>query len=297
MKIGIIGLGKMGLGSALLLKEKGHEVFAWNRSDDGKAKGIRAGLLICDSIETLSRRLGERAIYWISVSHEGVEEVLSSLDKYLKTGDYIIDAGNSHFKKSIARFETYKKRGINFVDAGVSGGPSGALNGACIMVGGEKEAVEYLRPIFESASVMQGFLYAGKAGAGHFVKMVHNGIEYGMMQAIGEGFEVLKQSDFKLNLTEVANLYQHGSVIESRLVGWLLSGFMRYGEDLDQISPIIKHSGEGMWTVETAKEMKIPTPIIEASLDYRIKSAEDKRYTGRVVSVMRNQFGGHDVSH
>jgi len=295
MKVGILGLGKMGLGSALKLQEKGHEVIGWNRGEEGRKKAALAGMAVSESLEALSRRLGDRAIYWISVSHEGVEEVLSALDSFLKEGDIIIDAGNSHFKKSIERYELYKKRGVNFVDAGVSGGPKGARLGACIMAGGDPEVVSFVSPLFESASVLEGFLYAGGPGAGHFVKMVHNGIEYGMMQAIGEGFEVLKKSQYNLDLTKVADLYQHGSVIESRLVGWLLSGFARYGENLDTISGAIKHSGEGMWTVETAHEENVPVPIIEGSLEYRIKSEEDPRFTGQVVSVMRNQFGGHDV--
>ena len=163
------------------------------------------------------------------------------------------------------------------------------------MVGGEKEVFDTYEELFKDISVVGGYLYVGKAGAGHFVKMVHNGIEYGMMQAIGEGFEIMKKSPFDLNLTKIANLYNHKSVIESRLIGWAEDAFKEYGEDLDGISGSVSHTGEGLWTVETAKELGVPVPVIEDSLKFREESKDNPSYTGQIVSALRNQFGGHKV--
>lgn len=295
MKIGYIGLGKMGLGMVELLLEKGYEVVAYNRSPEPTKEAEGHGATGAYGLKELVAHLETPRTLWLMVPHQAVDAVLAELTPLLAGGDTVIDGGNSFFEESIRRHGELSAIGINFLDAGISGGPSGARNGACIMVGGQKEVAEKYTVLFTDLALPGGYAYVGDGGAGHFVKMVHNGIEYGMMQAIGEGFELMKKSPFHVPLEAVANLYQHGSVIESRLVGWLLSGYKTYGVDLDAISGSIANSGEGAWTVETAKKYNIPVPVIEDSLQFRIDSQEKPSYTGQVVSVMRNQFGGHEV--
>jgi len=296
MEIGYIGLGKMGLGMAQLLTEKGHNVICYNRGEDGREVGRKAGLPVKDSVKELVDSLALPRFIWIMVSHQGVDAVLDELLPLLQKGDTVVDGGNSRYTETIRRAKQINELGIHFLDAGVSGGPFGARNGACIMAGGEKEIFEKYKQIFVDASIEDGIEFMGSHGAGHFVKMVHNGIEYGMMQAIGEGFEIMKKSDFNLNLEQVTDIYQHKSVIESRLVGWLKSAYQKYGQDLDGISGEVKHSGEGLWTVETADNMNIPVPVIKDALQFREDSTGNPSYTGQVVSALRNQFGGHDVS-
>ena len=235
-------------------------------------------------------------LIWLMVPHTAVDTVLAELTPLLQAGDVVIDGGNSFYKESMRRGAELAKKGIHFMDAGTSGGPRGAREGACTMVGGDKDVFDAHEELFKDISVPDGFAYMGKVGAGHFVKMVHNGIEYGMMQAIGEGFEVLKSSAFDLDLVRVADLYNHQSVIESRLIGWAKSAFESHGTDLKTISGKVSHSGEGLWTVETAKELGVPIPIIEGSLKFREDSQKNPSYTGQVVSALRNQFGGHQVS-
>jgi 6-phosphogluconate dehydrogenase len=188
-----------------------------------------------------------------------------------------------------------EQKGIFFLDAGVSGGPRGARDGACIMVGGRDDLFRRYEQLFRDLSVEQGYAYLGPSGAGHFVKMVHNGIEYGMMQALAEGFTVLKRSSFGLDLARVAALYGHRSVIESRLAAWLKDAYDRFGPELRDISGSIAQSGEGKWTVEAAKELGVPVPVIEGALQFRTRSAAEPSYTGKIVSALRHEFGGHEV--
>ena len=296
MNIGYIGLGKMGLGMCQLLGEKGHTVIAYNRSEEGRINAREKGVTVMDSIPEMLAKLPERKIVWIMVSHEGVDAVLEQLLPLLKENDIVIDGGNSRYVDTIRRSKEITARKIVFLDAGVSGGPSGSRNGACVMVGGVKKDFDELEQLFKDISLKDGYQYMGSHGAGHFVKMVHNGIEYGMMQAIGEGFEVMRKSEFNLDLAKVTDIYQHGSVIESRLVGWLQSAYKKHGLDLDSISGSVSHSGEGLWTVEAAKKIGVPVPIIEGSLQFRVDSTNKPSYTGQVVSALRNEFGGHDVS-
>jgi 6-phosphogluconate dehydrogenase len=231
------------------------------------------------------------------VPWQSVDTVLDELLPLLAPGDTVIDGGNSPYTETIARASRITGLGLRFLDVGVSGGPSGARNGACMMVGGTRDDFTQYETLFKDCSIPGGYGYMGEHGAGHFVKMVHNGIEYGMMQAIGEGFEVLKRApEFSIDLTEVARVYNTGSVIESRLVGWLHKAYQAYGPDLDTISGKVSHSGEGLWTVEAAKRSGIPVPIIEGSLAFREASQNNSSYTGQVVSVLRNQFGGHHVT-
>ncbi len=295
MKLGYIGLGKMGFNMVELLLEKGYQVVAYNKSVEPISKIAKRGALPADSLRTLAAALAPPRLVWMMVPHQAVDAVLRELTPLLVKGDTVIDGGNSPYRESMRRAKELEEKGIDFLDAGVSGGPGGARTGACIMVGGKKEVFQKFELLFRDLSVQNGYGYMGKSGAGHFVKMVHNGIEYGMMQALAEGFAVLKASGFELNLARIADLYNHRSVIESRLVGWLKSAFEQYGSDLKDISGSIGQSGEGMWTVEAAKELGIPVPIIKGALDFRLQSQGNPNYTGKIVSALRHQFGGHEV--
>lgn len=294
-KIGYIGLGKMGKGMAEHLLEKGWSVVAYNRSPEPTNELAAKGAIPAYTLAEVVSNIDAPRLLWLMVPHQAVDGVLAELIPLLSEGDTVIDGGNSFYKNSMRHAEELSAKDIHFLDAGTSGGPGGAKAGACTMVGGEREMFERYEELFRDISVEDGYAYMGKAGAGHFVKMVHNGIEYGMMQAIGEGFEVMKRSPFDLELTKVADLYDHQSVIESRLIGWAKSAFEAYGEDLESISGSVSHSGEGLWTVQTAKEFGVPVPIIEGSLQFREESGSNPSYTGQVVSALRNQFGGHEV--
>lgn len=296
MKIGYIGLGKMGLGMVLRAQEKGHEILSFNRSEEGRKAAKKAGAkIVVDSLTELIAKLPTPRVVWIMVSHDGVDLVLRDLLPLLSKGDLVIDGGNCFYKETMRRAKDLRAKGIRFMDIGVSGGPGGARNGACFMVGGKKEEYAMIKGFLKDCAAPDAFEYFGDHGAGHFVKMVHNGIEYGMMQAIGEGFAVMKKSPFKLNLSSVARLYNHGSVIESRLVGWLFSGFKKFGEDLKDVSGSVSYTGEGEWTVKTAKVLKVPVPIIEKSFQFRVASKKKPSYIGKVLSTLRNQFGHHSI--
>jgi 6-phosphogluconate dehydrogenase len=229
------------------------------------------------------------------VPHAAVDSVLGKLAAHLSPEDTLIDGGNSRYTDTVRRAKKLSRRGIHLLDVGVSGGPDGARRGACLMVGGDEATYERHEQLFKDLSVKNGYAYVGESGAGHFTKMVHNGIEYGMMQAIAEGFDVLRESGYNMPLTDIAHLYNKGSVIESRLMGWLASGFDAYGEDLAGITGRASHSGEGLWTVEAARELEVPVKVIEDSLKAREKSQKRPSFQGQIVSVLRNQFGGHNV--
>jgi len=295
MKIGYIGLGKMGFNMVERLLEKKYEVFVFDKNEEAIRNISSKGALPAGSLESLILALAPPRLVWLMVPHQAVDAVLQGIFPSLQKGDTVIDGGNSPYKESIKRFQELDERGINFLDAGISGGPSGARNGACIMVGGKKEIFRRYRNLFRDLACKGGYAYMGGPGSGHFVKMVHNGIEYGMMQALAEGFAVMKASPFDLDLTHIAKLYNHKSVVESRLVGWLQKAFTRYGESLDEISGTVAHSGEGSWTVEAAKELGIPVPVIEDALNFRIQSQAHPSYTGQILSAVRNQLGGHEV--
>lgn len=287
----------MGLGMVEHMIEKGYDVVAYNRSEAPVQTAEKIGAQAAYSLEELVQKLEGPKTIWIMVSWQAVDAVLADLVPLLQAGDTIIDGGNSPYLETQRRAQELTQKQINFVDIGVSGGPAGARHGACMMIGGVRADFERYESLIADLCVADGYAYTGTHGAGHFVKMVHNGIEYGMMQAIGEGFALMRQAeDFSIDLTEVARVYNHGSVIESRLVGWLLDGFKKYGEDLSDISGEVSHSGEGQWTVEAAKRLEVPVPIIEGALEFRKQSQGNPSYTGQVVSVQRNMFGGHDVS-
>ncbi len=285
----------MGLNMTERLIEKGYEISAFDVNKDAQKKAEIIGARVFDSLEELINSQKNPRLIWIMVPHKFVDDVLEKIIPLLQSGDTIIDGGNSPYKESIKRAGELKEKNINFLDAGVSGGPSGARGGASLMVGGQKEDYEKYQELFKDLSVPEGYGYMGDHGAGHFVKMIHNGIEYGMMQAIAEGFAIMKKSPLRLNLTNIAEVYGHGTVIESRLIEWLKKAFTENGEDLKEVSGKISHSGEGLWTVETAKELGVPTPVIEDALKFRLNSQDNPSYTGQIVSALRNQFGGHKV--
>jgi len=295
MKLGYIGLGKMGYNMVELLLDKGHEVVVYNRSAGPVQKIAQRGAQPADSIRALVTALTPPRLVWLMVPYQAVDDVLKDIVPLLTKNDVVIDGGNSPYKETIRRAAELEKKGVDFLDAGTSGGPRGARTGACIMVGGSKEVFRKHEQLFRDLSTENGYAYLGKSGAGHFVKMVHNGIEYGMMQALAEGVAILKVSSFGLDMVKVADLYNHRSVIESRLVGWLKTAFEQYGTDLREVSGSVAQSGEGMWTVEAAKELGIPVPIIKGALDFRLESQKNPSYTGQVVSALRHQFGGHEV--
>lgn len=297
MKIGYIGLGKMGLGMVAHLLEKEHEVVAFNRSPEPIKEAENFGAKGVYTLSELVNSLESPRKIWLMVPWKAVEDVLKELVPLLSEGDLIIDGGNSPYLETLRRAKELKEKNIRFIDVGVSGGPSGARNGACMMIGGAEKDVKEIEQVIKDTCIENGYAHVGPSGAGHYVKMVHNGIEYGMMQAIGEGFALMKQApEFALDLKAITDVYNHGSVIESRLVGWLGKAYSEYGENLEGISGEVSHSGEGQWTVEAAKRSNVPVEIIEKSLEFRESSQSNPSYIGQVVSALRNQFGGHDVS-
>jgi 6-phosphogluconate dehydrogenase len=295
MKLGYIGLGKMGYNMAELLLEKKYQLVVYNRRPEPSQEIAKRGAQQAESVRALVAALPVPRLVWIMVPHQAVDDVLKELLRGLVKGDTVIDGGNSPYKETMRRARELEAQGIDFLDAGTSGGPAGARTGACIMIGGRKEVYRKFESLFKDLSAEKGYGYMGASGAGHFVKMVHNGIEYGMMQALAEGFAIMKESPFKLDLTMIADLYNRRSVIESRLVGWLKNAYEQYGKDLEGISGSAAESGEGMWTVEAAKDSGIPAPIIKAALDFRLESQTKPSYTGKIVSALRNQFGGHEA--
>ncbi len=295
MKIGYIGLGKMGMNMVRRMLEKGQEVVAYDIDESARVEVESFGAESVSTIQDFKEKFPEKKIFWLMVPHTVVDSVLLELSLILSENDIVIDGGNSNFNDSMRRAKELEEKGIHFMDVGTSGGMESARTGSCVMIGGKREIFNSIEDLFKAVAAEKAYKYIGRSGAGHFVKMVHNGIEYGMMQAIGEGFELMKKSDFDLNLIEVADVYNHQSIIESRLVGWLKEGFEKYGEDLEEISGKVSHSGEGLWTVQTAEKMDVPVPIIKGALDFREQSQGNPSYTGQVVSVQRNMFGGHEV--
>jgi 6-phosphogluconate dehydrogenase len=294
MQIGYIGLGKMGHNMTLRLRDKGHSVVAFDSSEESRTRAREEGTTVVDSLSALAESIAPPRTLWVMVPHAVVDNVLNDLLTLIDKDDVIIDGGNTFFKETLRRAENLAKKGIHYLDVGVSGGPRGARDGACMMIGGKEEEFQKYEPLFRDLCVPQGFGYMGTHGAGHFVKMIHNGIEYGMMQAIAEGYSILKkQKTFELNLARITEVYNHGSVIESRLVGWLQEGFKEYGEELAEISGSVSHTGEGAWTVDSAHEIDVPARIIEGSLEFRKESEKNPSYAGKILSTLRNQFGGH----
>ncbi len=291
MQIGVIGLGKMGLNLALNLADHGHEVVGY----DSHAEIEESGFMTVSSIKALIDKLAAPRTVWLMVpAGETTESVLAEVSESLDEGDAIIDGGNSNYKDSVRRAEELKAKGIFLFDCGTSGGTEGARNGICSMIGGDAEKFKDIEPLFQGISVEDGYLYTGAAGSGHFLKMVHNGIEYGMMQSIAEGFEILNKSNFDFDYEKVAGVWNNGSIIRSYLMGLTQNAFSK-DEKLEGIRGVMNSSGEGKWTVETALDLNVPAPVITLSLMMRYRSLEDDTFTGKVVAALRNEFGGHAV--
>ncbi len=295
-ELGYIGLGKMGFGMVERLLECGYSVVVYDKNEDAVNALVEKGARRATSLTELVSGLTLPRLVWIMVPHNAVDAVLGDLAPHLTPGDTIIDGGNSPYLESVRRSKELGEKQIRFLDAGISGGPSGARGGACVMVGGDESLYREYESLFKDIASENAYGYMGTSGAGHFVKMVHNGIEYGMMQALAEGFAVLRASEFGINLTEVARVYNNRSVIESRLVGWLENAYKEYGEGLEAISGEVASTGEGAWTVEAAKRLNVPAPIIEGSLAFREQSKGNPSYLGKILSALRNQFGGHSIT-
>lgn len=295
MKLALIGLGKMGLNLARNIKRNDHEVIGFDLCGERLKVAEENGIKTVNTLEKLSKELDERKVFWLMIPQgKPVDETLKKLKTYLNKGDIVIDGGNSFYKDSIRRYEELKKVGIKFLDAGISGGQEGALNGICAMIGGEEETFKIIEPLFKDIAVKNGYLYVGKAGSGHFVKMVHNGIEYGMLQAIGEGFEILEKSNFDLDYEKVAKIWNHGSVIRGWLMELTQNAFNK-DSNLQNIRGTVGSNGEGLWTAQTALELEIPAPVITTSVMMRYRSQQEDTFSGKVVAALRNEFGGHEV--
>lgn len=285
----------MGYNLALNLRDHHHEVVAYDIAKETIEAIAQEGVTPAYTIPEVAQKLAGRKVVWVMVpAGDPVDAVIEQLVPHLNQGDIIIDGGNSNFKDSIKRAETLKQAGIYLLDCGTSGGLEGARHGACTMVGGEPEPFAHCEQIFKDVSVEKGYLHVGKPGSGHFVKMVHNGVEYGMMQAIAEGFEVLHKSDFGMDYKEVARVWNHGSVVRSWLMELVENAFSK-DPKLESIKGIMHSSGEGKWTVETALDMQVATPVIALSLLMRYRSYETDTFSGKVVAALRNEFGGHKV--
>lgn len=295
MQIGIIGLGKMGFNLALNLKRNKYDVVAQDVNTEFVSQIGNEGIETAYNVEELCKKLNSRKVIWLMVpAGEIVESVIAMLLPYLSKNDIIIDGGNSNYKDSKRRYAKLKEHGIDFLDCGTSGGTSGALNGACTMIGGDAEVFDYVSQVFKDISVENGSLYTGAAGSGHFTKMVHNGIEYGMMQSIAEGFEVFEHSEFDIDFHKTAKLFNHGSVVRSWLMELTENAFSKDAK-LDGIKGIMHSSGEGKWTLETALDLGVPTPVIALSIMMRYRSQMSDTFSGKVVAALRNEFGGHAV--
>jgi 6-phosphogluconate dehydrogenase len=288
MQLGMIGLGRMGSGMTERLREQGgHDVKTYDPQVDSTA----------ESLHELAEQLEAPRAFWMMIpAGEITEKTFLELLDIADDGDTIVDGGNSNFRDSQRRYAEAHERGVHFVDVGVSGGIWGLEVGFCLMAGGDDEPVERLRPIFESLAPEDGYAHVGKPGAGHFVKMIHNGIEYGLMQAYAEGFEVMKaQPDYELDLHEIAGIWRYGSVVRSWLLELLHAAFEKDGSQLEKIHGYVEDSGEGRWTIAEAIAEDVPVPVISAALYARFASRQDESFAAKVTAALRNQFGGHAV--
>ena len=294
----MVGLGKMGANMTTRLVRGGHALVVNDRSADALNKAASGGATPAESLEVLVSKLAAPRAVWVMVpSGDPTEATVAALGKLLSPGDTIIDGGNSNYKESMRRGAAATERGLHFIDVGTSGGIWGLTEGYALMIGGDEQAVERLRPIFATLAPAadRGWGRVGPSGSGHFVKMIHNGIEYGMMQAYAEGFSILHhKKELSLDLAQIAELWRHGSVVRSWLLDLTARALANPGE-IDAIAPFVSDSGEGRWTVSEAIDLDVPAPVITHSLIARLRSRDAESYTDRLLAAMRNQFGGHAV--
>jgi 6-phosphogluconate dehydrogenase len=286
MKLGMVGLGRMGGNMVRRLEQEGHELRSFAESGGGTAS----------TLEELVGQLEAPRVVWLMIpAGDPTEATVDALLGLLAEGDVIVDGGNSNFRDSQRRAAKAGEHGIRFLDVGVSGGVWGLEVGYCLMAGGEDEAVELVRPAFDSLAPPDGWAHVGPSGSGHYVKMIHNGIEYGLMQAYAEGFELMHHSEFDLDLAEISGIWRYGSVVRSWLLDLLHESFAEHGSGLEDIGSYVEDSGEGRWTITEGIERAVPTPVIAAALFARFASRDDVNFAAKVAAALRNQFGGHAV--
>ena len=286
MRLGMIGLGRMGGNMVLRLEQDGHDVVTYTRSGGGTAS----------TIEELVSELEPPRVAWMMVpAGDATETTFTTLLGLLESGDVIVDGGNSNFRDSKRRHAEAREQGIGFADAGVSGGIWGLEVGYCLMAGGDNDTIAIVESAFRTLAPEDGYAHCGPAGAGHFVKMVHNGIEYGLMQAYAEGFEIMHASEYELDLHEIAGIWRYGSVVRSWLLELLHSALEQHGSGLDDIAGFVQDSGEGRWTIEEAINEDVPAPVIAAALFARFSSRQDESFAAKVSAALREQFGGHAI--
>ena len=298
MQLGLIGLGKMGGNMAERLRLGGHQVVGFDFNAEAVARLAASGNVGVSTLEELAKKLEGRKAIWIMVPQgKPVDDTIAKLSPHLNPGDILIDGGNSNYKDTMRRHDEIGARGFAFVDVGTSGGIWGLKEGYSMMIGGDKDPVEYLRPIFRTLAPApdQGWGHVGPGGAGHFVKMIHNGIEYGMMQAYAEGFTIMEtKKELGLDLPQISQIWRFGSVVRSWLLD-LAADALAKNPRLDGLEAFVEDSGEGRWTVIEAIDLNVSAPVITASLMRRIRSREENNFTDRMLAVMRNEFGGHAV--
>jgi 6-phosphogluconate dehydrogenase len=286
MKLGMVGLGRMGAGMTERLRRDGHEVMTYDPNVESTA----------ESLAELIRQLERPRAVWLMVPAGDITgKTVTELLDLLGRDDVLVDGGNSNFRDSQRRAREAAERGIHFVDVGVSGGIWGLQEGFCLMAGGVEEAVERLEPVFGSLAPEGGYAHVGPSGAGHFVKMVHNGIEYGLMQAYAEGFDIFEHSEFDLDLEQISGIWRYGSVVRSWLLDLLHDAFDAHGSDLADVAGYVEDSGEGRWTVAEAVNEGVPAPVISAALYARFASREDESFAAKINAALREQFGGHAI--
>jgi 6-phosphogluconate dehydrogenase len=297
MELGMIGLGRMGANMTERLVAGGHRVIGFDREAEAVRRVSRKGAVEAHSADTLVRALPAPRAIWLMVPATAVDATLAGITKLLVAGDIVIDGGNSNYRDTMRRAAELRERGLHYVDVGTSGGIWGLREGYCLMVGGDREPVQRLRPVFETLApaAERGWGHVGPSGAGHFVKMIHNGIEYGMMQAYAEGFAILDaKREFDLDVARIAEIWRFGSVVRSWLLD-LIAVALEREPDLASVAPYVQDSGEGRWTVTEAIDLNVPAPVITLALQERLRSRIDNSYADRLLAVLREQFGGHAV--
>ena len=298
MDVGMVGLGRMGGNMSERLRRGGHRVVSYDRDPDARKAAADAGCEVVDALEQLADALPAPRVVWVMVpSGDPTEATVAALGEALEPGDAVVDGGNSNYNDTMRRGAALQRNGVRMLDAGVSGGVWGLAEGYCLMVGGDPETVAQVEPVFRTLapSPDAGYAHVGALGAGHFVKMVHNGIEYGLMQAYAEGFELMKaKQSLSLDLPQVAEVWRHGSVIRSWLLD-LTAAALNEDEDLAEVVPWVDDSGEGRWTVEESVRLATPIPVISIALQARFRSRSEDQFGFKLLAAMRNQFGGHAV--